>query len=166
MALLLSACSEAGSRGREAPKPTPFVDFDTLFIERSACLFDCPVFELDIASDGRVRHSGPAFERTGGPHDSRIDEHGLAQIAKALRDARVDGMRATYQDEKDGCESRMTDMSTLSLHVSRDQGRRNKNVILYIDQSQFSHTISMSRHNRFDVISSRVHLDDPAACSL
>jgi hypothetical protein len=121
MALLLAACTDAGSGGRKAPKPTSFMDFDTLTIEQSACLFNCPVFELEIFSDGRVRHSGPAFEKSGSPHESRIDGCGLTQIAKALRDARVDGMRDSYQDEKDGCESRMTDMSTLSLHVSRDR---------------------------------------------
>jgi len=131
IALLLSACADAVSRGPTAPKPTPFMDFDTLFIEQTACLFDCPVFELEIFSDGRVRHSGPAFERTGGPHELRIDRRGLTQIAKALRDARLDEMRGSYQDEKDGCESRMTDFSTLIFHVSRAQGQRNKRVVSY-----------------------------------
>jgi len=129
MALLLSACSDAGTRARNAA--TPLTDFDALSFEQSACLFDCPVFEVEILSDGRVRHSGPTFERTGGPHESRIDKRGLAQIAKALRVARVDEMRDSYRDSDDGCESIMTDMSTLGLHVSRDQGHRNKSVILY-----------------------------------
>ena len=131
MALLLAACTEAGSPTHTAPQPAPFVEFDTVFIEQSGCLFDCPVFELEIFSDGRVRHSGPAFERTGGPHESRIDRRGLTQIAKALRDARLDDMRNSYQDEKDGCESRMTDLSTLSFLINRDQGRHTKSVILY-----------------------------------
>jgi hypothetical protein len=59
-ALLLSACSDAGSRRRKAPKP--FTDFDALAIEQSACLFDCPVFEVTIFSDGRVLYSGPTFD--------------------------------------------------------------------------------------------------------
>lgn len=129
VALLLLACSDAGSRGRKAPKP--FTDFDALSIEQSACLFNCPVFEVEIYSDGRVRHSGPAFERTGGPLESRIDGRGLTQIATALRHARVDGMRDSYQDGDEGCETAVTDMWTVSLHVSRDQGHRNKSVILY-----------------------------------
>jgi len=130
MASLLSACSDAGARARNAP--APLTDFDALSFEQSACLFDCPVFQVEIFSDGRVRHSGPAFERTGGPHESRIDGRGLAQIAKALRAARVDEMRDSYQDGNDGCESIMTDVSTLSLYVSRDQGRQNKSVVLYV----------------------------------
>lgn len=129
MALLLSACTDARSRGPKAPEP--FTDFDTLTIEQSACLFNCPVFEVEIFSDGRVRHSGPAFEQTGGPLELRIDRRGLTQIAKALRDARVDEMRGSYQEEKDGCQSRMTDLWTLSLQVSRGQGRRSKGVVLY-----------------------------------
>lgn len=129
LALLLSACSNAGSR--EPRAPAPFTDFDTLTIEQGACLFDCPVFELQITSDGRVRHSGPDFERTGGPHESRIDRRGLMQIAEALRVARVDEMRASYQDGDEGCKGAITDLWTMSLHLVRDQGRRNKSVILY-----------------------------------
>ena len=129
MALLLSACTDAGSRGHKVSKP--LTEFDEIFIEQTACLFDCPVFELEIYSDGRVRHSGPDFERTGGPHEMRIDRRGLTQIAKALREARLDDMRDSYQDEKDGCESRMTDLSTLIFHVNRDQGQRSKRVVSY-----------------------------------
>lgn len=129
LVLLLSACSNAGSREPKAAEP--FTDFDTLTIEQSACLFDCPVFELGISSDGRVRHSGPDFERTGGPHESRIDRHGLMRIAEALRVARVDEMRNSYQDGDEGCKGAMTDLWTVSLYLGRDQGRRNKSVILY-----------------------------------
>lgn len=129
MVLLLSACTDAGSPGRKQPKP--FTDFDALTVEQSACLFDCPVFEVKIFSDGRVRHSGPSFEHTGGPDESRIDRRGLTQIAHALRHARFDEMRNSYQNEADGCESLFTDMSTLSLSVSRGRGYRNKSVVLY-----------------------------------
>jgi hypothetical protein len=129
LALLLAGCSNAGSREPKAPEP--FTDFDTLTIEQSACLFDCPVFELEISSDGRVRHSGPDFERTGGPHEARIDRRGLTQIAQALRDARVDEMRDSYQDGDEGCKGAMTDLWTTTVHLSRDQGQRNKSVVLY-----------------------------------
>lgn len=128
-ALLLSACLDADSRGPKAPKP--FTDFDALTVEQSACLFDCPVFMVEIFSDGQVRHSGPTFEHTGGPHASRIDRRGLAQIANALRDTRFDEMRDSYVTGADGCEETMTDMSTLSLSVSRGSGDRIKSVSLY-----------------------------------
>ena len=128
-ALLLSAFSDDGPHGPTAPEP--FTDFDTLTMGQSAGLYGSPVFEVTIFSDGLVRHSGPTFERTGGPHESRIDRHGLAQIANALREARVDEMRNSYQDKADGCESTITDMWTLSLNVSRSLGYRNKSVELY-----------------------------------
>jgi hypothetical protein len=114
-ALLLSACSDRA-----------FTEFDVLTVEQSACLFDCPVFEVQIFSDGRVRHSGPTFEHTGGAHESRIDRRGLEQIAKALRDARIDEMRDSYGSDADGC---MTDMSTISFNVSRSRGYRSKRVV-------------------------------------
>jgi len=56
-------------------------------IDQSACLFDCPVFEVRIFSDGRVCHSGTTFEHTGGTHECRIDRCGLTHIAQVLRDA-------------------------------------------------------------------------------
>lgn len=129
LAFLLAASSNAGARGLEAPKP--FTEFDRLAIEQSACLFDCPVFDLEITSDGRVRHSGPDFERTGGPHEARIDRRGLMQIAEALRVARVEEMRDSYQDGDEGCKGAITDMPTMSLYLSRDHGQRNRRVVLY-----------------------------------
>jgi hypothetical protein len=82
-------------------------------------------------SDGRVRHSGPTFEHTGGADESRIDRRGLTQIAQALRNASFGEMRDSYQERADGCENTFTDMSTLSLSVSRGRGYRNKSVVLY-----------------------------------
>jgi hypothetical protein len=128
-AALLSACTDAGSIGRKTLKP--FTDFDTFTIEQSACLFDCPAFEVKIFSDGRVRHSGPTFEHTGGADESRIDWRGLTQISQALHNASFDEMRDSYQEGADGCENMFTDMSTLSLSMSRGRGYRNKSVALY-----------------------------------
>ena len=34
--------------------------------------------------DGRVRHSGPTFEFTGGTDEFRIDEQGVKQISRAF----------------------------------------------------------------------------------
>ena len=125
----MSACSDGGRRGNKAAKS--FSDFDTLTVEQSACLFDCPAFKLSIRSDGLVRHSGPSFDNTGGPAESRINRHGLAQIAKALRVARVDEMCDRYLNEADGCADMFSDMSTLSLTISRGRGFRDKSVQLY-----------------------------------
>ncbi|VXA99701.1 DUF6438 domain-containing protein [Massilia sp. 9I] len=128
-ALLLSACPDGGQRGRKAPRQ--LTDFDALTVEQSACLFNCPVFEVKIFSDGRVRHSGPTFEFSGGAHESRIGQRGLAQIAKALRTARLDDMRDRYREEVDGCTFLATDMSTITVGLTRGRGYRNKSVELY-----------------------------------
>lgn len=128
-ALLLAACTEANTDPRMAAKP--FSDFDVLTAEQSACLFDCPFFTLEIFADGRVRHSGPDFETTGGVHEARIDRSGLEHIAKALSDARIDEMRDRYAEGDDICDNSVTDMSILSFSVRRGQGKRNKSVELY-----------------------------------
>lgn len=128
-ALVLLLSGPMNARERTAPRPS--ADFDELIFEQTACLFDCPAFELAIFSDGRVRHSGPTFDNTGGPHESRIDARGLARIAQAVREARLDEMRGSYQETADGCEHWFTDMSTQSVRVNRRQGARSDYVILY-----------------------------------
>ena len=78
-----------------------------------------------------MRHSGPAFELTGGPDEARIDEQGVMQISQALRDAHFDERRDSYQEEDDDCEDASTDLSTLSFSITRGRGNRNQSVILY-----------------------------------
>lgn len=128
MALLMTACSDGGPRGNKAAKP--FSDFDTLTVEQSACLFDCPAFRVSIRSDGLIRHSGPSFESTAGLPESRTDQNGVAQIAKALRVARIDEMRDSYRNEADGCTHSFSDMPTISVTVSRGRGYHDKSVAL------------------------------------
>jgi len=125
---LMSACSHDSQRENKAVKP--FSDFDLLTVAQSPCLFDCPVFELNIHGDGRIRHSGPAFDNTGGPVESRTDRDGLMQLANALRSARIDEMRDRYQTEEDGYAHHMSDMPTLHFMVIRGQGNRIKRVTL------------------------------------
>ena len=126
-ALLLSAYSDAC--GRESDPPGKSEDFDELTATHSNCFrFDCPVLEVTVLSDGRVRHSVSAVNHTGGLHESRIDRHGLAQIAKALHDSGINEMRQSYRNEADGCVHAFMDMPTTSLNVSR--GEKYKNVLL------------------------------------
>lgn len=129
VALLLFVCSDSGLPGHTSPEP--FTDFETLSVDNRGCIFDCPVFEVRIFSDGRVRHSGPIFAQTGGPEEFHIGRASLVRIANALREAHIDDMRDRYVDEADGCASVMTDQSTLVLHVNRGRGKRNKSVQVY-----------------------------------
>ena len=95
-------------------------------VTHSNCFFfDCPVSEITIASDGRVHHSVSSVEHTGGVHESRIDQRGLAQIAKALHDARLNEMRDSYRTEADGCVHAFMDMPTTRLNVSRGEAYKN-----------------------------------------
>ncbi|MGX9221717.1 DUF6438 domain-containing protein (plasmid) [Massilia varians] len=126
--LMVSAWPEGNLNSNEAAMPSS--DFETLTIERSGCLFDCPAFDISIRSDGLVRHSGPRFDNTGGPIESRIDRNGLAQIAMALRVARIDEMRDSYQSKTDGCKNLFSDMPTIYLWVSWKQENRHKSVFL------------------------------------
>ena len=50
VASLLSACTDTDSPGGK--KATLLTDWDALTIEQSACLFDCPVFKVNIFLTG------------------------------------------------------------------------------------------------------------------
>lgn len=130
VALLLSACSDTGQHGRKGPKP--FTEFDAVTVEQSDCFQPgCPVFEVRIFADGRVRHSGPSFDESGGPHESRVDRRGLESIARALRVARIDEMRDRYLYDDDVCQLSVNHMFILEISVTRANGYRNKSVRLY-----------------------------------
>ena len=120
------------------------MDFEELMVTHSNCFFfDCPVSEIVISSDGRVRHTVSTVEHTGGVHESRIDRRGLAQIAKALHDARVNEMRDSYTTQADGCVHRFMDMPTTRFNVSR--GEEYKNVTL--DNGCLGPTVPTARIN-------------------
>jgi len=138
----LSACQDAG--GRQANAPTTFTDFEEIMVTHSNCFrFDCPIAEIVVSSDGRVRHTLPGVDDTGAVHESRIDQHGLAQITKALHDARVNEMRDRYTMQADGCVHGFLDMPTTRLNVSR--GEKYKNVTL--DNGCIGPTVPTERIN-------------------
>lgn len=128
VALFGNAWADNGSYTDEAA--LPFNGFDVLTVEQGPCLFNCPTFTVSIHSDGLVRHFGPSFDHTGGPAESRAERQGLEQIAKALRVARIDEMRDTYNSKADGCEHLFSDMATVVLTASQRQGLQTKRVVL------------------------------------
>ena len=124
-ALLLSGCSDSVPPWRQAPWPLD--SFEVVYLARSACYGECPVYEVEVFGDGRVRYTGEAFVKTTGVHETHIDQRALAQLAKAIREARFGTLRTRYQDEADGCETVFTDNPSLTLAVKRDGKIRSVN---------------------------------------
>lgn len=117
-AMLLSGCSNSVPPWRQAAWPVD--TFDVVYLARSACYGACPVYEVEVFGDGRVRYTGEAFVKTAGVREARIDARSVAQLATAVRAARFDTMRSGYQDEADGCAPVPTDMPSLTIAVKRD----------------------------------------------
>ncbi|MEW6761831.1 MAG: DUF6438 domain-containing protein [Pseudomonadota bacterium] len=126
-ALLLSGCADSVPPWKHAPWPVE--GYDVVYLGRSACYGECPVYEVEVFGDGRVRYTGEEFVKSTGVHETRIDGRAVAQLAKAVQAARFDALRRSYQDEADGCENVMTDASSLTLAVRR--GGRTKSVNYY-----------------------------------
>lgn len=135
------ACQDAGG---QANASKTFSDFEEVMVTHSNCFFfNCPIAEIVISSDGQVRHTLPGIDDTGAVHKSRIDQHSLAQITKALHDARLDEMRDRYTTQADGCVHGFMDMPTTRLKVSR--GEKYKNVTL--DNGCIGPTVPTGRVN-------------------
>ena len=124
-ALLLSGCSDSVPPWEQAPWPVE--GYEVVYLGRSACYGECPVYEVEVFGDGRVRYTGDAFVKTTGVRETRIDRRAVDQMAKAIQASRFDTLRRSYQDQADGCENVITDAPSLTLAVRRDGRTRSVN---------------------------------------
>ncbi|WP_288379512.1 DUF6438 domain-containing protein [uncultured Massilia sp.] len=116
-ALLLSGCSDGVPPWRQAHWPTG--GFEVVYLARSACYGTCPVYEIDVFADGRVRYTGEEHVKTTGTHEARLSPHAVTQLAAAIQAARFETLGGSYQDGNDGCRDLFTDAPSLTIGVKR-----------------------------------------------
>jgi len=126
-ALLLSGCSGSVPPWRQAHWPAE--GYEVVYLARTACFGTCPVYEVEVFADGRVRYTGEEHVKTSGTHEARISPDAVRQLAVAMRAARFDTLRSSYQDVDDGCDRLFTDAPSLTIGMKRDG--RTKGVNYY-----------------------------------
>lgn len=126
-ALLLSGCSDSVPPWQRAPWPVD--GFEVVYLARSACHGTCPVYEVEVFADGRVRYTGEEHVQATGLHETRLSSRAVNELAAAVHAARFDTLGASYQDADDGCRDLFTDAPSLTIAVKR--GGRTAHVNYY-----------------------------------
>lgn len=61
------------------------VKFKTIQLERTMCFGECPVYKVEILSDGTVYYNGEMFVEKIGKHSWQIDEANIEKLNKAIK---------------------------------------------------------------------------------
>ncbi len=59
--------------------------FKTIKLERTMCFGECPVYKVEIISDGTVHYNGDMFVEKTGKHSWKIDAATIEKLNKALK---------------------------------------------------------------------------------
>jgi hypothetical protein len=123
--------------------------FDSLSMSRGACYGRCPVYSVEILSNGDVRYSGIDFVKVKGTQKSRISHKEVELLAAALQRVKFFELRDRYVFEEDGCVNLPTDFPSVSFSIKR--AGKAKTVAFYygcngpnvpsVDLGWFSQTI-------------------------
>jgi hypothetical protein len=81
-----------------------------LRLRRSGCLGSCPVYSIEVYTDGTVRYEGDAYVLMGGTASKRLTPEGMAELRRAVARA---GFLALQRDCCNCFDS--TDAPTVSL---------------------------------------------------
>jgi len=95
--LFLLVCNEAWAQ----PQPTEIAAPDTagriIALETTPCRGTCPVQQLTVYADGRVRYVGLEHTERLGTYELRLPKRDLARLRQGFRDARFFDFKTSYQ---------------------------------------------------------------------
>ncbi len=92
-----------------APTTVPLL----VSLERSACYGICPVYSLTIHKDGAVEYQGGRFVKVKGTASARLSEPSLAELDRAVNNAHLESMAASYE------HATITDRATVTVSFVR-----------------------------------------------
>jgi hypothetical protein len=83
-------------------------------LQRTACYGWCPIYAVEIYSDGRVHYHGERFVKQTGDADGKITSDQLADLDAAFVAAGYLGMKDSYEDYQ------ITDMPSAITSYAKD----------------------------------------------
>lgn len=90
-----------GSAAWAQPQPTEIAATDTagrvIALETTPCRGTCPVQQLTVYADGRVRYVGLEHTERLGTYELRLPKREVARLRKCFRDARFFNFKTSYQ---------------------------------------------------------------------
>jgi len=116
LVLLVAACSSGNS---ERPTSAPVLTkFDVVTLQRTACYGQCPIYSVEVRSNGEVKYVGEEFVKVKGARQTSMPVANIELLAAAVRHVRFEQMQEKYQFEQDGCVSLPTDHPSISISVT------------------------------------------------
>lgn len=107
--------ASSADNNTSAPAGKPGRDITAMTMRRSGCFGRCPIYQVQLFSDGRVRYIGERFTENLGTFEKNV---GAANVQAILREAqamRVDTCSAEYP-------MMIPDLPGLSYTFTRPQG--------------------------------------------
>lgn len=94
------------------------VRFNTITLERTPCYGTCPVYRIEIDSDGTVRYEGDINVKMTGHHEWTIPHERVEKLEEALQKYRF------FDIEENLNAGVVTDMSSCVTTVHMSDGRQ------------------------------------------
>jgi hypothetical protein len=98
-------------------------------MRRSGCYGTCPVYSVEILSDGRVTFDGEDYVQSKGKHQGKITAADLALLTSAFDRVDFAHLQDRYVSSTDGCLQVWTDHPTVEI-VLTAKGQK-KGVVYY-----------------------------------
>jgi Domain of unknown function (DUF6438) len=96
----------------------------SVVLHRSACYGPCPVYTVEVLSDGEVRYDGQDHVKVKGHRTAQISVDEFNFLVASIGRVGFFGLHDRYRFEKDGCPSWWTDNPSVEIVVTRAGQRK------------------------------------------
>lgn len=114
--------------------------FRYVTLHRTACLGDCPVYNVTIQSDGKVQYIGIESVSQSGERESRISTESVARVEAELEAIHFFSFESRRKGKK-GCLTYKTDFPSLSVRAVTK--KEDRSVYLYTGCSDTKSSLAL-----------------------
>ena len=101
-----------------------------LTMERTGCLGRCPVYTLNIQSNGKLVFNGLRNTETHGKTEINLSKEKTNQIINEINKAKFFNLKDSYDRYSGNCPSMVTDHPTVTISIELNE--RKKTIVHYL----------------------------------
>jgi hypothetical protein len=102
----------------------------SLRMERTGCYGTCPVYNLNVESNGKVLFEGKFYTKTTGKIESDLSKEKINQLITEIDIAGFFGLKDSYTGQSGNCPTTATDSSTVTVSIKLNE--KEKTIIHYL----------------------------------
>jgi Domain of unknown function (DUF6438) len=125
--LIFALALSALPRLSVADDPSPVLNdphITSILMHRSACFGFCPVYTVEVLSNGEVRFNGEDHVKLKGRHVAHIAPAEFGVLLQAIERFDFFSLNEQYRYEPDGCTEWWTDNPTVDIVVTRSGSKK------------------------------------------